>query len=229
MFANDPAREAACLRALAHTGLAPRLHATGRAGGHDWAVHGFVRGRLWSNDPAIVARVLGRLHRGPPPPGLPVSNGGSTALARQTLRILDLCTGPMRQHLAALAPSGTVPPIQHPTPVHGDPVPGNILIDRDRAVLIDWQCPVLGDPAEDLGLFASPAMQMLYRGAPLTDAETAAFLAACPDTRAVARYHALKPWLHWRMAAYCLWQSQRGVGEYRAGIDLETAAYSVAA
>jgi aminoglycoside phosphotransferase (APT) family kinase protein len=228
VFANDPAREAACLTALAGTGLAPRLRATGRSDGIAWAVHGFVPGQRWSADPAIVAALLSRLHRVPPPSGLPTVCGGSAALARQTARILGQCHGAMRHRLEAMSPSGAVPPVDNPVLIHGDPVPGNILVDADSAVLIDWQCPARGDPAEDLGLFLSPAMQMLYRGTVPGAAETERFLSACTDRQAVARYRALKPWLHWRMAAYCLWQSQRGAGDYRAGIDLEMAAQSVA-
>ena len=33
--------------------------------------------------------------------------------------------------------------------------------------LIDWQCPALGDPAEDIACFLSPAMQVIYGAGPL--------------------------------------------------------------
>ena len=55
-------------------------------------------------------------------------------------------------------------------------------------------------------MFLSPAMQSLYRGNVLTRDEEAQFAAAYPDHRVVARYYALKPWFHWRMAAYCCWR-----------------------
>ena len=93
-----------------------------------------------------------------------------------------------------------------------------------RLTLIDWQCPRLGDPAEDLALFLSPAMQLLYRGAPLGLAEQDAFLAAYPDPQVTARLRALLPWFHWRMAAYCLWKAERGGAEDREAMALEIAA-----
>lgn len=34
--------------------------------------------------------------------------------------------------------------------IHGDVSPGNVIVDRDRAVLVDWEGAGLGDPAWDL-------------------------------------------------------------------------------
>lgn len=113
--------------------------------------------------------------------------------------------------------------------VHGDPVPGNIVVSNRRIILIDWQCPVLGDPAEDLAIFLSPAMQFLYRGSPLADAERQVFLHAYPDRATVARFLALEPWFHWRMAAYCLWQAGRGRSEYARAFELERKALAAQA
>lgn len=44
------------------------------------------------------------------------------------------------------------PPYQgHPVPIHGDPMPGNLLLHDDRlSGLIDVSEPVMGDPASDL-------------------------------------------------------------------------------
>ena len=123
-----------------------------------------------------------------------------------------------------MEPQGHVAPSGRRRLVHGDPVPGNIVTGPGRAALIDWQCPALGDPAADLAIFASPAMQQVYRGAPLSEAESAAFLAAYPDEETVARYRALRPWYHWRMAAYCLFRAERGRAGYAAGLTLERAA-----
>lgn len=103
-------------------------------------------------------------------------------------------------------------------------MPGNLLLNDDAVVLIDWQCPAIGDPAEDIAIFLSPAMQYVYRGKPLTDDEEAAFLAAYRDRAITRRYRALKPWFHWRMAAYCLWRARNGSPDYAPAFRLEAAA-----
>jgi hypothetical protein len=40
----------------------------------------------------------------------------------------------------------------------------------------------------------------------------------------VARYNALRPLFHWRMAAYCLWRAARGDIGYAQAAALEIAA-----
>lgn len=117
-----------------------------------------------------------------------------------------------------------VPPGGPAVPIHRDPVPGNVIVGADGLRLIDWQCPALGDPAEDLAVFLSPAMQQLYRGAPLAEDEVRAFLNAYPDHAVVARWSALRPWFGRRMAAYCLWQAARGAADYGHAAGLELAA-----
>jgi thiamine kinase-like enzyme len=126
--------------------------------------------------------------------------------------------------LRALRPIGQVPPLPLLSLIHGDPVPGNLLAHDGTLTLIDWQCPQMGDPSEDLALFLSPAMQVLYRGATLSPAEEEAFLAAYPDTAVVGRYLSLKPWLHWRMAGYCLWRCADGNPVDQHAFELERAA-----
>ncbi|MFW8593742.1 phosphotransferase [Cribrihabitans neustonicus] len=224
LFANDPRREAAALGALAGTGMVPPLVASGCFEGRHWLAYAHITGGPWQRDTAHVARLLGRLHDQAPPPGLPAGVNGSEALEAQTQAILSLCRG--APPLASLRPLGRVPPLPGAVLIHGDPVPGNLLAHDGTLTLIDWQCPQLGDPAEDLALFLSPAMQLLYRGSALSQSEEDVFLAAYPDPRIVARVLALKPWFHWRAAAYCLWRSEQGggAGRDRAALELEIAA-----
>ncbi len=210
LFPNDPASEAAALRHLGPE-LAPRY----RASGAGWLAYDFLSGPNWQDDSAAVARLLARLHRAPPPEGLRTLPMGGAALAG---------------HAAGFAPPGlppcpTVPSVDLPDPVlvHGDPVPGNIVVTAQGVRLIDWQCPGLGDPVDDLALFLSPAMQWLYRGAPLTGAEVAAFLDAYPDRATVGRYRALRPLLHWRIAAHCAYRAARGDAAYAEALRLELA------
>jgi thiamine kinase len=226
LFANDPALEASALASLAGTGMVPVLRSSGLFEGQSWLAYGHITGAPWQRDTAHVAQLLGRLHDQPAFSGVPRGVNGSAALERQTRAILAKCrqqTADVAQ-VTALRPFGQVPPLQQLALIHGDPVPGNLLAHDGTLTLIDWQCPQLGDPSEDLALFLSPAMQYLYRGAPLSKPEEEGFLAAYPDPHMVGRYLALKPWFHWRMAAYCLWRSQRGEPRDQVALSLECAA-----
>lgn len=229
MFANDPDREVSSLQCLAGTGMAPRLIAAGEFESARWILYTHVTGSTWRQQPDHVARLLGRLHDQPFPEKLPKGVNGSVQIETGTHHILTDCSGPEADRVARMRPLTTVPPTTRCGLIHGDPVPGNIVEHDGTLTLIDWQCPVFGDPAEDLAVFASPAMQYLYRGVPLSSDEEASFLSAYPDHRVTSRYKALKPWFHWRMAAYCLWKSQRGQQEYAHAQGLELAALLQAA
>lgn len=213
LFPNDPSAEARALRLFAP--LAPTLRATGDG----WLAYDHIPGEIWSGDPAAVARTLSRLHQILPTlPSFRLAPTGSHAILCQAQRIAAECQG-------TLPP----PPIANiaATPhhfIHGDAVPGNIITGPQGITLIDWQCPALGDPAEDLAAFLSPAMQWLYRGQTLTPDQEQVFLSAYPNPETTARYRALKPLFHWRMAAHCLWKSERGAADYATALNLELAA-----
>jgi len=224
LFANDPTREATCLAALANGGLAPAPVAGDAQADRPWILYRHLPGTRWAEGVEAVARILARVHGHAPVDGLPTAPDGSAAITRQTLEILSLCGSPEADHLRRCQPRGDVVASGLRRLVHGDPVPGNIVMQGTRAALIDWQCPALGDPAGDLAIFTSPAMQGIYRDAPLSVAENDAFLGAYPDGATVERFRALRPWYHWRMAAYCLYQAERGRAEYAEGLTLERAA-----
>ena len=100
-------------------------------------------------------------------------------------------------------------------PIHGDPVPGNVLAAPDGLILIDWEFAGMGDPAWDIAYFSleaglSPAEEdalAAAHGAPELDARrrqlnrmTAAALAALWG-RARMRTHAapdLSGWIAMR-------------------------------
>ena len=100
--------------------------------------------------------------------------------------------------------------------MHTDCGPGNIIVpsgvtargapEGGHPVLIDWQCPGLGDPVEDLANFTSPAIQILYGLDPLDDAHVDAFLTGYGDDETVARFHRLRRPYHVRLAAYCAYR-----------------------
>ncbi|MFB0994862.1 MAG: phosphotransferase, partial [Paracoccaceae bacterium] len=144
---------------------------------------------------------------------------GSAALFKTAEQLFVLCKGPTPP--APLVK--TLGPVKKPCLIHADMVAGNIIVGPEGLRFIDWQCPAVGDPAEDLAMFLSPAMQALYRGKPLQAAEAADFLNAYPDQEVVKRLHELLPLFHYRMAAYCLWRAQNGFPAYKVGHDFEMA------
>jgi thiamine kinase len=89
--------------------------------------------------------------------------------------------------------------------LHTDIGPGNIIVAKDtgRLVVIDWQCPAVGDPVQDVIAFLSPAFQILYGRRPLNDAEEAEFFAAYDDPELKRHYDQVLPFYDWRMAGYC--------------------------
>ncbi|MBT8155775.1 aminoglycoside phosphotransferase family protein [Epibacterium ulvae] len=208
LFCNDPDRETSMLRALADTGLGPRLRDVGLNQGLRWILYDHLPGDSWASGTTDVARLLAKVHDQPQPSDMVRGPNGSVELILQSHDILHRCAD--QQALKLLEPMGSVGQTYDVTLLHGDPVPGNILVSEQQIQLIDWQCPVVGDPAEDLAIFLSPAMQFLYRGKALTPQEETHFLDAYPYKNRVARYLDLQPWYLWRMANYCNWRSQDG-------------------
>ena len=205
LFPNDPGAEVGALRLFAPQGLAPPL----RAVAGDWLLIDHIPGGTWGHDddPAPVALALGRLHRLTAPAGFRPLPNGTAALRQDALRVAANLPIP---------PLSDVPdlPAVPPCPVHADAVPGNIIVAPQGPVLIDWQCPGLGDPAEDLATFLSPAMQWLYTGRILTPDQRARFLNAYPDRATVARLLTLEPLYAWRIAAHCRHRAAKGDDDY---------------
>ncbi len=221
LFANSLDRESSALRALEGQGISPKLVDFGRFHDHCWLIYDHVDGSIWTEGVTAVARLLFNVHQACLPEDIALGPNGSKALNQQTESIISLLRGEYNLHQAR--PQTDVAPTGHLALVHGDPVPGNLLCTNNGLRLIDWQCPVIGDPCEDLALFLSPAMQLIYRGTPLSPAEEEAFLAAYPDPTVVARYLNIRPWYHWRMAAYCAWRSERDGDRNTEALQLELA------
>ncbi len=222
LFANASDREAAVLKALDGQEIAPKFVGMGRYDGRPWIAYQHEPGGNWREMPASVARLLSQIHCRPVSIDLPRGKNGSAELQKQTYAILNA-----QQDVGALTrlkPRTAVSPTKHLSLIHGDPVAGNLVCGPKGLRLIDWQCPQIGDPAEDLAIFLSPAMQYLYRGEALTAIEEQEFLETYQDRHTVRRYLTLKPWYHWRMAAYCQWRGQNGEAQDLIARDLEIAA-----
>ncbi|MGI3164048.1 phosphotransferase family protein [Pseudooceanicola sp. 200-1SW] len=231
LFPNDAGIEAATLAALRGQDLAPDLVDQWQDPLGPCLLYRHLPGPTWRQDPAAVARLLRRLHDLPPsraPEALRRVPDGPAALRAAILAALPAQPAQdsaeqasLRATLHRLPDPGPLPPARAVL-LHGDPVPGNIVMTPGGARLIDWQCPALGDPGHDLALFLSPAMMRIYRGQPLSEAERNAFLAAygAPDTR--ARLTALAPLRHLWIAAYCLARA-RTAAPQEAALDIAAA------
>ena len=218
LFANNPRGEAIALTALAGTDLAPDLLAFGKAPDGQSLLYTYQPGAPWCADVALVARRLRELHGTPPPAALPMRKKDPERLIEEG-RFMAVGTG-----VGALPPPpkvqvGAVGSVF----LHGDPVPGNLMVQDGALTLIDWQCPAVGDACDDLAIFLSPAMQVVNGNPPLTADQVDAFLAAYGEDEVTQRYRSVAPVYHWRMAAYCLWKAARGAEDYAAAAALELA------
>ncbi|PSL16550.1 phosphotransferase [Shimia abyssi] len=222
LFPNDAFAEASLLHHLSPDGLAPRFVETLQTAHGTCNVYSYIPGQIWLTGTKRVADLMHCLHHTDAPSGLRSTANGSAELTLETYRILSLCTH--TKGVADLEPSNVVPKSEKLSLLHNDIVPANLICSNNMLHLIDWQCPSQGDACLDLAVFLSPAMQLIYRGSPLTSQEVSEFLQAYGDPDVVTRYLNLAPHFHWRMAAYCLWQMEQGQSDYEEGLKLEVQA-----
>lgn len=221
LFPNDPDAEWRILSWLRGRDLAPEPRAFFDTSMGSCLVYDLIDGTPWRRGIAPVAGLLARLHRLDPPTGLRVVGSGSQALVEQAEALLARCASDRAEMLRSMRPGGSIETSSDLRLIHGDVVPANLLERPAGQILIDWQCPALADPCEDIATFLSPAMQSLYGGAPLGAADTQEFIRAYDNTAIGARYTRLAPYFHWRMAAYCLWKSEQGDADYAPAMRLE--------
>jgi thiamine kinase len=224
LFPNDGVSEANVLRALNGMGIAPSLVGTMETALGFCIVYEHVVGHSWRKDGTQVARLLSQIHRLPERPDLRTTPSGSDAIQAITETILAGCSSSEAAKILAMKPLRDVAPLSELCLIHGDVVPNNVLVSPEGLRLIDWQCPSIGDPCEDIAVFLSPAMQSLYGGIALSSGEQYDFLEAYENPKVSERYTQLAPWFHWRMAAYCLWKAKRGAADYADAMLLELAA-----
>jgi thiamine kinase len=216
MFDNSAAHEKAALIALQNSGIAPLFVGLSDSPVGQILVYRHVEGATWQGDPMPVADMLGKLHL-QNLPALPNRSLSPHGIVKTGRILLTDESFP------------NCPPVPDLTPakaafIHGDVTANNIIVDGLRLTLIDWQCPRIGDPCEDLAGFLSPAMLTMFGPGALTSNQIESFLNAYPTPEVATRYRTLAPLFHWRMAAYCQWQVRQGRTEYETGLDLELAA-----
>jgi aminoglycoside phosphotransferase (APT) family kinase protein len=232
MFPNLPDHEAAALAHLAGSGCAPELVSYRPALEHAGAsvVYRFVPGTQWRRGVDDVAHLLGTVHQLPAPRGMRrLHRSAVEAIAHADTVVGDVPVARERARVSAVRPAGMLDrPVRRAALVHTDCGPGNIVRSPHGLVLIDWQCPGVGDPVEDVACFLSPAMMILYATPPHTTGARQRFLDAYDDRRVVARYQRDGPAWHYRIASYCVWRAHRlsrrqpEVAErYRVALDAE--------
>jgi len=174
-------------------------------------VYRYVAGTQWRAGVTEVAELLHRVHHLPPPTHMRRLHRSATeALAHADSMVADTPSIRARQRMATARPAGMEHrPVRRAALVHTDCGPGNIVRTRGGLVLIDWQCPGVGDAVEDLACFLSPAMMILYAAPPHTHRARDRFLDAYADAAVVERYRRDGPAWHFRIAAYCVWRAHR--------------------
>jgi len=220
LYPNQPGAEYEALKYLARHQVAPEPVALLNTAAGDALIYRHLHGDLWRTDVVEVAALLARIHTLKPDIPLRQLRSGSVALLHQIKSI-----GPTFQNRVDVLLNADkltlVGPVEQDMIIHTDVVANNIVVTNDGVRLIDWQCPALGDPCEDIASFLSPAMQYLYTGGPLNARQKMLFLDAYPDKNIIARYKKLAPLFHLRAAAYCFWQAERGHYEYREAAEYE--------
>jgi thiamine kinase len=206
LFPNLPADERKAMYLASTIGRAPEPISWLETFGGPVLVYQFCEGHIWSEGVGDVARLLRDLRtldatdygfrQVPILPGDILAEGDA---------FLPKIVSEMRWHLAKARPKPVGIDAVPRSVLHTDIGPGNIVVAKDtgRLVAIDWQCPAVGDPVQDVIAFLSPAFQILYGRRPLTPNEEAEFFAAYDDPELKQRYDKLVPFYDWRMAGYC--------------------------
>jgi thiamine kinase len=223
LYPNLPQAEFETLSALVGQEIAPDPVARLDTELGEILVYRFIEGHGWRSGVKDVAKLLTKIHAYPHRLPLRRVASGSVALIRQTHHILEQCQT-ARHNVPANISAAEIAPMSTPVLIHTDVVPSNLINTPKGLRLIDWQCPGLGDPCEDIASFLSPSMQHLYGADPLSPDQAETFLAAYGQPAITGRYRRLAPLFHWRGAAYCLWKSERGYADYKAALTCELSA-----
>ncbi len=212
LFPVLPDDEARALEILAGYGIAPEPVAffpaeTGRG---PVLVYRFFIGEMWDGDVVDAAALLKVLHH--------VDTTGFRSMPASPADILDdadrLPLPPRNdaawQRIAVLRPvvTSNVQPVKR-VMIHGDFSAGNMIAGPDGIRCIDWQCPGMGDAAEDLWSFLSPAFQILYDRSPFEGDAIEIFRQAYGEADVLARLDYLAPFFSYRFAHYCCFRTHQ--------------------
>ncbi len=192
-------------------------------------VYDFFPGDMWHGDVADAATLLRRIHS--------VNVDGFRTMPATSSAILadaDRLPGPPEDDAAWLRLLAARPRVVVDEPpskrvlVHGDFSAGNMIAGPSGVRCIDWQCPGMGDAAEDLWSFLSPAFQILYDRQAFAEKDITRFRTAYGEADVLARLDELTPFLSYRFAHYCCFRTHQladvdtvGSDRYRHAADAE--------
>jgi thiamine kinase len=172
--------------------------------GRPMLVYRYYAGKPWTSSVEPVVELMKRQH-GIVPEGLrPLASEPGAILYQGDQLLAKMPEDAWVQRLKAARP---MPPLGIPRGrqalVHTDAGPGNLIQGDDGLRLIGWRCPGLGDPAEDLYAFLSPAFHRLANYPPLSIGDHGLFLRCYGDAVTAERLDLLWPSYSYRMLAYC--------------------------
>jgi aminoglycoside phosphotransferase (APT) family kinase protein len=233
LFPLLPEDEARALEVLAPFNIAPEPVGFFPAqGGHGPVlVYDFFAGDMWDGDVADAAALLATLH-GVETDGFRTMPASPTAIMADADRLPQPPTDDAAWRRIIAARPRIVDDVQPSkrVMVHGDFSAGNMIAGPAGIRCIDWQCPGMGDAAEDLWSFLSPAFQILYDRAPFDEAAIVRCRAAYGDAAVLDRLDYLAPYFSYRFAHYCCFRTHQlavvdaaGSDRYRRAADAETA------
>lgn len=214
LFPNSPELEWRALVNLKGTRLAPEPIDHLKTPMGQLIIYKLEDGQTGYDQIEDVARLLSSVHSSPRPPTLVKAKLGADIISHGMSMIAA------DSALCARAP--VAPP--HPDDlcfIHRDPTPANIVQTSSELRLIDWQCPAIGDPLEDICHFLSPGMHTLYGFRPPTAGARKRFLHAYANSDTSDRYFSDGVAFHWRMACYCEWQISNGNTDYLPALEAE--------
>jgi thiamine kinase len=172
--------------------------------GRPMLVYQYYAGSRWSGDVAAAAELLKRMHAVAPASLRPLASEPGAVLYQGDQLLAKLGEDAWAQRLKAARPEQPrgVPQGRRSL-VHTDAGPGNLIQGDDGLRLIGWRCPGIGDPAEDLYGFLSPAFQILAKYPLMSTEDHGRFLQLYGDKVTTERLDVLWPAYSYRMLAYC--------------------------
>lgn len=221
MFPNHPDVELSAMRLLSGVGIAPKPITSLKFEGNWVNIYEYIPNTQGVDVRVSMAQTLAELH------SLPIVAGFANSVVGST-EILDHAQSMITDHtyaeVIALRPTVPAAAMSKTALLHRDPVSTNFIVQSDRGILIDWQCPAFGDPSEDLSVVLSPAMQSLYGPTLWSQEDETVFLEVYAESNPnfdPSAFAALRPWYAWRLAVYCDWRVQAGAHDYLAARDAE--------
>jgi len=211
LFPNLPEAEAAALQRLSGLNVAPEPFAFWPNEGI--LVYSYVEGDVWQDDLMGMAHLL-RRKEAANAHGFRVVPITAEGILKEGHALFARCT---RDRLVTAFQTCRPSPFATPTPerlslIHTDIGATNLIGHGEDLRLVDWQCPAMGDLAEDVYSFLSPAFQILNLCEPLSETARVEFFDALDMPRVKQRYDALEQAFAYRMAGYCCLRYQT-VGE----------------